>query len=200
MITPLKWVEEIRRTQPAYKGWNGRWPSTTTQFVVGAADEFDLELLQTTAWLNRHVGLKRAYFSAFSPISDTPMENKAPTDPLREHRLYQSSFLLRDYGFDLEDLPFGADGHLPLHTDPKLAWAQANLTERPIEINRAASRESASHSGHRAPGCQGSLGRAPQNSIRDLADLKRLGIHADRAAAFILLDGKQPARQLSMFT
>ncbi|MCL4527856.1 MAG: radical SAM protein [Chloroflexi bacterium] len=137
LLQPLKWVEEIRKTQPAYKGWNGRWPSTTTQFVVGGADESDLELLTTTAWLNKNVRLKRAYFSAFHPISDTPLENKTATDPLREHRLYQASFLLRDYGFDLEDLPFVDDGFLPLRTDPKLAWAQIYLTERPVEINRA---------------------------------------------------------------
>ena len=102
LLQPLKWVDEIRRAQPAYKGWNGRWPSTVTQYVVGGSDESDLELLTTTQWLHKNVRLKRAYFSAFSPIRDTPLENKAPTDPLREHRLYQASFLLRDYGFDLE--------------------------------------------------------------------------------------------------
>src|SRR5262249_49203893 len=75
LLQPLKWVEEIRKNQPAEKGWGGRWPSTTTQFVVGGADESDLEILTTTAWLNQNVRLKRAYFSAFRPISDTPLEN-----------------------------------------------------------------------------------------------------------------------------
>ncbi len=106
LLQPLKWVEEIRRTVPAYKFWNGRWPSTVTQFVAGGSDESDLELLTITNWLNKNVRLKRAYFSAFLPIRDTPLENKAAVDPMREHRLYQASFLLRDYGFDLEDLPF----------------------------------------------------------------------------------------------
>ena len=77
LLQPLKWVEEIRRSQPAYKGWKGRWPSTVTQYVVGGADESDLELLTTTNWLHRNVRLGRAYFSAFSPIRDTPLENKA---------------------------------------------------------------------------------------------------------------------------
>ncbi len=86
-------------------------------------------------------GLKRAYFSAFHPIRDTPLENKAAVDPLREHRLYQASFLFRDYGFDLEEMPFTQNGNLPLPTDPKLAWAQMNLTEKPLEINRAEKRE-----------------------------------------------------------
>jgi predicted DNA-binding helix-hairpin-helix protein len=109
--------------------------------VAGGADESDLELLTTTEWLHKNVRLGRAYFSAFSPIRDTPLENKAAVDPLREHRLYQASFLLRDYGFDLEELPFSDDGNLPLPTDPKLAWAQKNLSERPLEINRADKRE-----------------------------------------------------------
>ena len=150
LLQPLRWVEEIRKNQPAYKGWNGRWPSTTTQFVVGGADESDLELLTTTAWLNKNVRLKRAYFSAFNPIVDTPLENKTATDPLREHRLYQASFLLRDYGFDLEDMPFTNNGFLPLHSDPKLAWAQLNLKDQPIEINRAERRGLNSNSRHRA--------------------------------------------------
>ena len=199
LIAPLKWVEEIRRTQPAYKGWNGRWPSTTTQFVVGAADESDLELLKTTSWLNQHVGLKRAYFSAFNPIVDTPLENKAPTDPLREHRLYQSSFLLRDYGFDLEELPFSVEGHLPLHVDPKLAWAQANLMESPIEINHAASRDLLRIPGIGPRGAKAVMLARRNHPIRDLSELKKLGIRADRAASFILLNGKQPVRQLSLF-
>jgi len=96
LLQPLKWVEEIRRTQPAYKFWNGRHPSTVTQFVAGGADESDLELLTTTNWLMKNVRLTRAYYSAFFPIRDTPLENKAAVNPLREHRLYQASFLLRD--------------------------------------------------------------------------------------------------------
>ncbi|MGE5223630.1 MAG: radical SAM protein, partial [Omnitrophica WOR_2 bacterium] len=75
LLEPLKWVEEIRRRQPGYQGWKGYWPSTTTQFVVGAAGESDLELLQTTEYLYRQLRLKRAYFSAFSPVQDTPLEN-----------------------------------------------------------------------------------------------------------------------------
>ena len=138
LLLRLRWIDEIRRTQPAYKGWNGRWPSTVTQFVAGGADEADLELLTTTQWLMKNVHLKRAYFSAFRPISDTPLENKPAVDPLREHRLYQASFLLRDYGFDIEELPFSSEGNLPLESDPKLAWAAMNLKDKPLELNRAA--------------------------------------------------------------
>lgn len=199
LITPLKWVEQIRRREPAHKGWNGRWPSTTTQFVVGAADESDLELLQTTAWLNQHVGLKRAYYSAFSPVADTPLENKAATDPLREHRLYQASFLLRDYGFDLEDMPFADDGHLPLRTDPKLAWAQQHLTETPVDVNRAERRDLLRIPGIGPRTANALLTARRQHRIRDFAQLRKLGVQAGRAAPFIVLDGMRPAQQLGLF-
>jgi len=67
LLQPLKWIEEIRRTQPGNKGWNGRWPSSVTQFVAGGAGESDLELLTTTDYLYRQLGLRRTYFSPFSP-------------------------------------------------------------------------------------------------------------------------------------
>ena len=198
LLQPLKWVDEIRRSQPAYKGWKGRWPSTVTQFVAGGADESDLELLSTTNWLRRNVHLSRAYFSAFSPIRDTPLENKAPTDPLREHRLYQASFLLRDYGFGLEELPFASDGNLPLPTDPKLAWAQANLTEDPLEINRAEKGELLRVPGIGPKGAEAILRARRHHRLRDLSVLKKLGIIAERAAPYVLLDGQRAPLQMAL--
>lgn len=199
LLRPLRWVDEIRRSQPGYKGWNGRWPSTVTQYVVGGSDESDLELLTTTEWLRKNVRLKRAYFSAFHPISDTPLENKAPTNPLREHRLYQASFLLRDYGFDLEDLPFTQDGNLPLPADPKLAWAQSTLKEHPVEVNRAEKRELLRVPGIGPKGAERILQARRQHSLRDLSMLGKLGINVKRAAPFILLNGRRAALQISLF-
>lgn len=138
LLRPLRWVDEIRRTEPDRLGWHGRWPSTVTQFVVGGTEESDLELLTTTEFLNKQLRLRRVYFSAFSPVADTPLENRPAENPLRQHRLYQTSFLFRDYGFDLEELAFDQKGNLPLGIDPKVAWARANLSENPVEVNRAA--------------------------------------------------------------
>jgi len=199
LLQPLRWVDQIRREQPTHKGWNGHWPSTVTQYVVGGSDESDLELLTTTQWLHKNVHLKRAYFSAFSPIRDTPLENKPPTDPLREHRLYQASFLLRDYGFDLEELPFSRDGQLPLSSDPKLAWAQANLLERPLEINRAGKSELLRVPGIGLKGADAILRARRQNKLRDLSVLKKLGVIAERAAPYVLLDGKHTPMQMALF-
>jgi predicted DNA-binding helix-hairpin-helix protein len=185
---------------PAYKFWNGRWPSTVTQFVAGGADESDLELLTTTNWLNKNVRLKRAYFSAFHPISDTPMENKAAVDPMREHRLYQASFLLRDYGFDLEDMPFTNESNLPLDTDPKEAWARMNLVERPVEINKADRHELLRIPGVGLKGVEAILNARRTDRLRDLSTLKKLGVLAERAAPYILLDGRKTETQLSLFS
>jgi predicted DNA-binding helix-hairpin-helix protein len=199
LFRPLKWVEEIRQSQPAYKGWNGRWPSTVTQFVAGGSDESDLELLSTTDWLMKNVHIKRAYYSAFFPIRDTPMENKAAVNPIREHRLYQASFLLRDYGFDLEDMPFLQDGNLPLPTDPKLAWAQHNLKEKPVEINKAERRDLLRLPGIGPKGADAILRARRISKLRDVASLRKLGIVVTRVAPFVLLDGKRVENQLNMF-
>jgi len=90
LIQPLRWIEEIRRTQPAHRAWDGRWPSSTTQFVVGAADESDLELLATTEHLYNQLHLRRTYFMAFNPVPDTPLENLPPN-----LRFVSSAFIRR---------------------------------------------------------------------------------------------------------
>jgi predicted DNA-binding helix-hairpin-helix protein len=167
--------------------------------VAGGSDESDLELLTTTDWLMKNVQLKRAYFSAFYPIRDTPMENKAAVNPLREHRLYQASFLLRDYGFDIEEMPFTGDGNLPLSTDPKLAWAQQNLQEKPLEINQAGRRELLRVPGIGPKSADAILRARRAGKLRDLAALRKLGIVLPRVAPFVLLDGRRADTQLALF-
>jgi len=199
LLQPLKWMDEIRRTQPAYRGWNGRWPSSVTQFVAGGAGESDLELLSATQYLYRRLGLKRTYYSRFNPIPDTPLENQAATPPIREHRLYQASFLLRDYGFEVEELPFEADGRLPVQSDPKLAWAQQNLSEQPIEVNRADRHMLLRIPGIGPKGADTILRARRQAKISDVTSLRKLGILTERAAPFLLLDGRRAAYQPVLF-
>ncbi|MEM4724853.1 MAG: radical SAM protein, partial [Candidatus Hadarchaeum sp.] len=88
LLQPLQWARQFRNEGLGAKA------GLTTQFVVGAAGESDLEILETVARLYREYSLARAYFSAFQPIPDTPLENLPATSLLREHRLYQSDFLL----------------------------------------------------------------------------------------------------------
>jgi len=195
LLLPLRWVEEIRKSQPSQKGWKGRWPSTTTQFVAGGSGENDLELLSTTFYLTRKLRLARVYYSGFRPVTGTPLENQPAINPLRQNRLYQASFLIRDYAFDLEDMPFNGAGELPLEVDPKLAWARTHLSEAPLEINQADLHELLRIPGIGPQGAHAILSARRNNKIRSLSDLKSLGIRASQAAPFILMDGFQPARQ-----
>ncbi len=199
LLQPLQWIEEIRTNQPDYRGWNGHWPSSVTQFVAGGSGESDLELLTATFFLYRRLGLRRAYFSPFNPVPGTPLENQLPTPVIREHRLYQASFLLRDYGFDLEEMPFDANGRLPIQTDPKTAWAQKNLSESPIEVNRAEYQALIRVPGIGAKGAKTILRTRRQTKIRDINALKKMGLLADRAAPYLLFDGRRASYQIALF-
>lgn len=198
LLRPLIWVNLIRGGQSPHHTWNGRWPSSATQFVVGAAGESDLELIATSEKLFTQAGLKRIYYSPFNPIEDTPLSRLPPENSQRKSRLYQTSYLLRDYGFKLEELPFDAGGNLPTDTDPKFAWARHHLSNAPIEINRAEREELL-----RVPG----IGPVLADKILDarkihklisIHQLKKLGVSANRAAPFILLEGKRPGYQLNL--
>ncbi len=199
LLQPLKWAEHIRNTKPAYLGWNNHWPSLCTQFVVGGTQENDLELIQTSTYLFSQLHLKRIYYSGFSPIPDTPLENNPPENPLREHRLYQVSFLLRDYGFEMEDIPFTSTGFLPLDQDPKQIWAKENLSHAPVEINRANRLQLLRIPGIGPRGAEAILQSRNANPLETLGDLRRLGINFQRAAPYILLNGKSPDYQMRLW-
>jgi predicted DNA-binding helix-hairpin-helix protein len=199
LVTPLRWVDEIRSRVTPKKAFNNRWPSLTTQFVIGAAGESDLEILHTTENLNRQVHLSRAYYSAFNPVIDTPLENQPATDPLRQHRLYQASFLMRDYGFDLEELSFENSGNLPLNIDPKLAWAKSHLLNHPIEINQAGKEDLLRLPGIGPVGVQAILTARKKGTLHDLGELKKLGIRSRQLNEFILFNGKKADGQLSLW-
>lgn len=199
LLTPLRWADEIRRELPAHLGWNGRWASTTTQFVVGAAGENDLEILSTAAYAIQQLGVRRTYFEAFNPVLDTPLENHPPEDPLRQFRLYEASYLLRDYGFDLEELPFLSNGRLPLDRGPKRAAADHAFNHQPVEINRADREVLLRVPGIGPRGVTKLLAARRQRSLRDLSQLRRLGVVAERAAPYITLAGKRPPQQLNYF-
>jgi putative DNA modification/repair radical SAM protein len=171
----------------------------TTQFVVGAAGESDREILITTARLYKEIRLARAYFSAFQPVVDTPLEGHSPTPPLREHRLYQSDWLLRQYDFTFEDLIFDKAGNLPREADPKMIWAQVHPERFPIEVNRASREELLRVPGLGPRSVARILRLRHQGTFRTLTDLKKTGAVASRAAPFILLDGKRPPYQMSLW-
>jgi len=115
----------------------------STQMIVGAEPSTDAQILSTTAQLYSSYKLKRVYFSAFSPIADASSKLPARRTPLmREHRLYQSDWLIRFYGYGHEEITAGSDdtaaaGMLDLDVDPKLGWALRNRGFFPVDLNRA---------------------------------------------------------------
>jgi predicted DNA-binding helix-hairpin-helix protein len=138
----LEWiVDEVRRakaetTKPKFGFAKA---GVDTQMIVGAVDDNDWQHLQTTKWLYKKLGLKRVYYSGFEPVPKTPLERRSACPPSREYRLYQSSFLIRDYGFTVDSFAQIVDdeGFLP-NVDPKLAFAKMNPDFFPIDLNTAA--------------------------------------------------------------
>jgi putative DNA modification/repair radical SAM protein len=109
----------------------------STQMIVGADASDDQTILNTAETLYGSYKLKRVYYSAFSPIPQSPDSVPlAPPPLMREHRLYQADFLLRSYGFQASEL-LPAAGNLDLDIDPKLAWALAHREHFPMDLNRA---------------------------------------------------------------
>ena len=196
LLSMLQLTEQIRRTHPHEK-----LAGTVTQFVVGAVGDTDQELLSLSNRLYRQYGLTRAYYSGFSPVNQTPFENLSPTDPLREHRLYQASFLLRDYGWKVEDLPFLADGNMLLDMDPKRAWAEMHLREAPVEIMTARREQLLRIPGIGPIAAEAILRARRQGRLTELSHLRQLNIRApEQAAPYILLNGHRPAMQMSLFS
>jgi predicted DNA-binding helix-hairpin-helix protein len=109
----------------------------STQMIVGADDTDDSTILHSAEALYGDYRLKRVYYSAFSPIPNSPKSVPLAAPPLmREHRLYQADFLLRSYGYKADELLKGP-GDLALDIDPKLAWALENREMFPLDLNRA---------------------------------------------------------------
>ncbi len=171
----------------------------TTQFVVGASNESDTEIIKTTNWLYKNRSLKRAYFSAFVPINGTKLipENtetqiaRAPTPLLRENRLYQTDWLLRVYKFNLSEIVFDKNGNLLLEIDPKMAYAVKNKEKFPIEINTADFETLLKVPGLGVTSAKRIYQVRKEYKFNDLKELKNLGVSVKRASPFILINGKK---------
>ncbi len=112
----------------------------STQMIVGADAATDRDIVARAAGLYGRFGLRRVYYSAFSPIPDASAVLPLKRPPLmREHRLYQSDWLMRFYDYSAQDVADAADetGMMPLDIDPKLAWALKFRGRFPVDVNRA---------------------------------------------------------------
>jgi predicted DNA-binding helix-hairpin-helix protein len=165
IVEPIKLISRLTGRGNKYER-----VKQTTQFIVGAADETDSEIVKYMWGLYDRLNLRRIYFSAyqkalgnddsnnlFTPRLDSsqieqssidnpqlPIDNRQSSIDnafVREHRLYQVDFLLRKYGFSESDIIFDQTGNLPLDTDPKESWAKRNPQYFPVNINKASKDE-----------------------------------------------------------
>jgi predicted DNA-binding helix-hairpin-helix protein len=136
IVEPIKLISRLTGRGNKYER-----VKQTTQFIVGAAEEKDAEIVQYMWGLYDRLKLKRIYFSAYQrDLGDGFMdaESKKPGEVFtREHRLYQVDFLMRRYGFTGSDICFDADGNLSLELDPKEHWARLHPEYFPLDINKA---------------------------------------------------------------
>jgi putative DNA modification/repair radical SAM protein len=164
----------------------------TTQMIVGADATDDRGILDASALLYGSYGLKRIYYSAFSPIPDSAKGLPLAAPPLmREHRLYEADWLVRFYGFSPKEIVTGPDGMLDLEIDPKLAWALAHRAAFPVDLNRAPKELML-----RVPGLGKKtvekLLRLRRHRSITLQDLGRLHVPLTKLRPFVLLPDHSP--------
>jgi predicted DNA-binding helix-hairpin-helix protein len=163
----------------------------TMQFVVGATSDSDQSLLHTITRLKAPGGVHHPQFSAFRPISDTPMEGVPAAPALREHRLYQAAHLLSSYGFTPDEVVYESSGNLPLSLDPKSAWALAHPELFPVEVQRASYEELLRVPGIGPTAARRLIEQRGSVLVRGLGDLRKLGVITNRAGGFLTLRGKR---------
>ena len=157
----------------------------STQLIVGATKETDLNILTLSENLYNKFALKRVYYSAYVPVNtgkNLPDIKNPPT--LREHRLYQGDWLLRVYGFNSNELLNEANPNFDINFDPKTTYALNNIHLFPVEINKAPYEMLIRVPGIGIRGAKKIVSARRVNSL-DFLDLKKLGIVLKRAQYFI---------------
>ena len=192
----------LRSKKHGYSEHRIKAVSQTTQFVVGAANENDLLIMNTVDRLYRDYFMFRSYFSAYQkqfnstaaelPSLDRDEDCFKGSPLLREHRLYQCDFLLRAYGFRLPELVFDSGGNIPLETDPKTAWAMLNPQLFPVEINTADFNELIRVPGIGPVSAERIIRMRRDARINSIDELKAAGAWSRRAAGWVELNGRTP--------
>ncbi|MDY2730196.1 MAG: putative DNA modification/repair radical SAM protein [Clostridiales bacterium] len=162
----------------------------STQLIVGASKETDLNILNLSENLYNKMNLKRVYYSAYVPVNtdkNLPTIKNPPT--LREHRLYQGDWLLRFYGFKASELLSHKNPNFDINFDPKTSYALNNLDNFPIEINEASYEALLRVPGIGVRGARKII-LTRKVGFLDFYDLKKLGIVLKRAQYFITCKGK----------
>jgi putative DNA modification/repair radical SAM protein len=169
----------------------------STQMIIGADSTDDLAILGAARTLYGNYKLSRVYYSAFSPIPDASRTLPLARPPLmREHRLYQADWLLRFYGFAVEEIADGSrGGMLDLGIDPKLAWALQHREQFPVDVNRAAREVLLRVPGFGTKSVKQMLSSRRWRRLR-LEDIARLCRGVKTSMPFIVTEDWRPASSL----
>ncbi|MBO4365601.1 MAG: putative DNA modification/repair radical SAM protein, partial [Eggerthellaceae bacterium] len=175
---------QVKRKERAYAP-----AGQSTQMIIGATPETDHHILNVSAALYRNVHMKRVFFSAYVPVNS---DDRLPMDPHvqldREHRLFQADWLMRFYGFDVDEVIDESHPFLDLDLDPKANWALNNLDFFPVEVNTASYEELLRVPGIGVRGAK-LIMRARKNTPLHEAELRKLGVAFKRARYFITCNG-----------
>lgn len=181
--------EEIREaSRPRRRSGTFAPAGQSTQIIVGASPEPDRTLLRLASGLYRRLGLRRVYYSAFVPVNRDPRLPSGTPPLLREHRLYQADWLLRFYGFSVDEIAGESEPNLDAALDPKTSWALRHPEFFPVDLARAGREEIL-----RVPGI-GVTGAARILETRragglSLEVLPKLGVAWKRARHFVEVRG-----------
>ncbi|MEO6547043.1 MAG: putative DNA modification/repair radical SAM protein [Ferruginibacter sp.] len=194
MLKPMQFVQkaiiENRDAKRIFKSTPSFAPAgQSTQMVIGATPETDLEILYLANGFYKKFNMRRVYYSGYVPISN---DNRlpaigTPVPMIRENRLYQADWLMRFYGFKVQEIVDTNNPLLDTDIDPKLSWALRNLHLFPIDINKADY-----HMVVRVPGIgvqsAAKICAARKFSNLSVATLQKIGIAYNKAKYFIKID------------
>lgn len=163
----------------------------TTQMIIGAGNETDKQILTTTETLYHTFKMKRVYYSAYVPVVSSPILPEAGTLPplSREHRLYQADWLLRFYGFSVDELVDDANPELDPDVDPKVTWALRHMDQFPVEVNKASMDMLLRIPGVGVVSAKRIVRQRKVCAVK-YDDLKKMGVVLKRAKHFLTCSGK----------
>lgn len=195
ILGPMRWMSRSIADSAAERRKDRRAPAfapagQSTQMIVGASPESDRQILNLSSALYRTYGLKRVYYSAYTPVVEDPrLPRPERPDLAREHRLYQADWLLRCYGFGLDEILPPEEPRLDAEMDPKTAWALRHPERFPVELHRADYETLV-----RVPGIGARTAARIVATRRHAAarpeDLSRLGAVVRRARHFVACGGR----------
>ena len=161
----------------------------STQMIVGATPDSDYQILKMSRALYKKYEMRRVFYSAYIPVGDTRNLPAVGAPMLREHRLYQADWLLRFYGFEVDELLDEKNSSLDVYLDPKCNWAMNHLEFFPVEVNKAPLEELL-----RIPGVgvtsANRIIAARRHTSLTFEDLVKMRIVMRRAQYFITCGGK----------